>query len=403
MEFLQFHPTGLIPSGILMTEACRGEGGYLKNSQGDRFMSNYAPEKMELAPRDLVSRSEMKEIEAGRGYKGPRGLDYLNLDLTHLGDAKIKDRLPLIREICLKFIGIEPAEAPIPIRPVAHYSMGGIHTDIDGLTPVAGIWAAGEAACVSLHGANRLGSNSTGECLAWGMITGGEAVRYCQGSKAAPEPDMAAVQEEEDRIFKGLLQKTGSENHIQIRQDLATLMDMNMGVFRTGEEMERARQGIQALRQRYQHISVTDKGRIYNTDLTMALELDFLLTCAEIAVEGAIARKESRGGHARRDYPVRDDENFLKHTMAYKDGNRVRLDYLPVTITHWKPVERKILGGRDGKRKRSGNQGLVLRRPLWLPACGIHAAAPVRNRHYPLHADPSLCDRAEKPGDGSLG
>lgn len=341
MEFLQFHPTGLIPSGILITEACRGEGGYLRNSLGERFMTNYAAEKMELAPRDLISRSEIKEIEAGRGFKGPNGLDFIHLDLTHLGDAKIKDRLPLIREICLKFVGIEPVEQPIPIRPVAHYSMGGIHTDIDGLTPVAGIWAAGEAACVSLHGANRLGANSTGECLAWGMITGGEAARHCRSLQAIPEPKPARIQAEEDRIFKDVLQRSGPENHFTIRQELASLMDMNMGVFRTGEGIEKARAGIRQFRERYQQISVADKGRAYNTDLMQALELDFLLTCAECAVEGALARRESRGGHARRDFPERDDTNFLKHTMAYQDDGKVRLDYHPVTITHWKPVERK--------------------------------------------------------------
>lgn len=341
MEFLQFHPTGLIPSGILMTEACRGEGGYLKNNLGDRFMSNYAAEKMELAPRDLVSRSEMKEIEAGRGFKGPRGLDYIHLDLTHLGDAKIKDRLPLIREICLKFIGLEPAEKAIPIRPVAHYSMGGIHTDIDGRTPVDGIWSAGEAACASLHGANRLGANSTGECLVYGKITGAEAAAHCKTLKAIPEAADSAVAAEEKRLFEGLLKQEGKESHYALRNELAVTMDMNMGVFRTGEQMREAKAKVAELRERAKNIRVQDKGRVYNTDLMMAVELDFLLTCAMCSVEGALAREESRGGHARRDFPVRNDEQWGKHTLAVQDGDGVRLDYLPVTLTHWKPVERK--------------------------------------------------------------
>lgn len=341
MEFLQFHPTGLIPSGILMTEACRGEGGYLRNSNGDRFMDKYAPKLMELAPRDMVSRSEMCEIEAGRGFKGPRGLDYVHLDMTHLGDARLKERLPLIREICLKFVGLDPAVSPIPIRPVAHYSMGGIHTDINGATPVAGVWAAGECACVSLHGANRLGSNSTGECLVWGKITGEEAARFCQNQKSAPSLNQGRVKEEESRVFGEMLSRKGTESHYDIRQELASLMDLNMGVFRTEAEMLKAREGVRSLKERAKNIAVADKGRIYNTDLALALELDFLLICAEVAVEGALARKESRGGHARRDYPNRDDENFLKHTMAFQDGEGVRLDYTPVTINAWKPVERK--------------------------------------------------------------
>ncbi len=341
MEFLQFHPTGLIPSGILMTEACRGEGGYLVNNQGERFMKEYAPGKMELAPRDLVSRSETREIEAGRGFPGPRGLDYVHLDLTHLGDAKIKDRLPLIREICLKFIGIEPAEKPIPIRPVAHYSMGGIHTDIDGLTPAEGVWAAGEAACVSLHGANRLGANSTGECLVFGKIAGECAARRCRALAAAPEIPDAALQAEEKRIFGELFQREGRESHYAIRQELAETMDRCMGVFRTGDGMQEARDKVAELRRRAKGIGLKDKGRVYNTDLVMALELEFLLTCAMCSVAGALAREESRGGHARRDFPERNDEAFCKHTLACKEGEGVRLDYLPVTITHWKPVERK--------------------------------------------------------------
>jgi len=341
MEFLQFHPTGLVPSGILMTEACRGEGGYLRNNEGERFLTKYAPEKMELAPRDLVSRSIMKEMAQGKGFKGPRGLDYIHLDLTHLGEERIKDRLPLIREIALKFVGVEPITDPIPIRPVAHYSMGGVATDIDGLTSVEGIWAAGEVACVSLHGANRLGSNSTAECLVWGKITGQEAVRRCEGLQSVPDPNPAKIQAEEDRLFKDILQREGTENHYQIREDLASLMDHNMGVFRDENSIRRALEGILELKERFGKIFIKDKGRIYNSDLVMALELEFMLTNAEVCIRGALARRESRGGHARTDYPKRDDENFLKHTMAYQDGDQIRLEYKPVTITHWQPVERK--------------------------------------------------------------
>jgi len=341
MEFLQFHPTGLVPSGILMTEACRGEGGYLRNNEGDRFLSRYAPEKMELAPRDLVSRSMVQEIAKGKGFEGTRGLDYLHLDLTHLGEDKIKDRLPLIREIALKFVGVDPIKDPIPVRPVAHYSMGGISTDIHGATSMEGIWAAGEVACVSLHGANRLGSNSTAECLLWGRITGQEATKRCQSMDVFPEIDESRIKEEEDRLSKDYLQKDGSENHYQIREDLTTLMDLNMGVYRTGDSIRAAKEGLKELRTRYKNIFIKDRGRIYNTDLMMALELDFMLTNAEVSVAGALVRTESRGGHARTDYPKRDDENFLKHTMATKVGDDIRLDYSPVTITHWKPVERK--------------------------------------------------------------
>ncbi|HOB52652.1 MAG TPA: succinate dehydrogenase/fumarate reductase flavoprotein subunit [Acidobacteriota bacterium] len=341
MEFLQFHPTGLIPSGILMTEACRGEGGYLVNSEGERFLKRYAPEKMELAPRDLVSRSIIKELEAGKGYQGPRGLDYIHLDLRHLGAERIKDRLPLIREICMKFIGVDPTDAPIPIRPVAHYSMGGIHTDIDGATPTPGIWSAGEAACVSMHGANRLGSNSTAECLVWGKITGALAAAYCAREAAFAELSQARVAEEEKRVFVDLLGRGGEENMYAIRDDLRNLMDLNMGVFRTGESIQKAKDGIAELKARFARSGIADKQRVYNTDLLTALEMEYLLICAEAAVHGALARRESRGGHARRDFATRDDENFLKHTMVYQDGDGMRLDYIPVTITHWKPVERK--------------------------------------------------------------
>jgi len=341
MEFLQFHPTGLVPSGILITEACRGEGGFLLNNRGERFMEKYAPQKMELAPRDLISRSEMIEIEQGRGYQGPNGLDYVLLDLTHLGADRINERLPLIREVCMEFNDLEPITEPIPIRPVAHYSMGGVETDIHGATRVKGIWAAGEAACVSLHGANRLGSNSTGECLVWGKIAGAEAAHYCQSVDALPAVPERRVEQEYNKVFGELLERKGSENLYDIRRDLRSTMDQYVGVFRTGADLEKALAAIRSLKQRYAHITIADKSHAYNTNLIHALEVANLLDLAEVMVSGALARCESRGGHARRDYPQRDDENWHKHTLAWHTDQGPRLDYKPVTLTTWKPEERK--------------------------------------------------------------
>jgi succinate dehydrogenase / fumarate reductase, flavoprotein subunit len=341
MEFLQFHPTGLVPSGILITEACRGEGGYLINNKGERFMQKYAPQKMELAPRDLISRSEMIEIEEGRGYKGPNNLDYLYLDMTHLGANRINEALPLIREVCMEFNDLEPITEPIPIRPVAHYSMGGVETNITGATRVKGIWAAGEAACVSLHGANRLGSNSTGECLVWGKITGQETARYCQTISALPAVPEDLIEKEFHRVFTDLLAGKGKENLYSIRQDLRSTMDKYVGVFRTGPELEKALTSIHELQKRFQNISITDKSHAYNTNLIHALEVSNLLDLADVLVSGALARTESRGGHARRDFNKRDDEKWHKHTLAWRTPQGPRLDYKPVTITTWKPEERK--------------------------------------------------------------
>jgi len=343
MEFIQFHPTGLIPSGILMTEACRGEGGTLLNNKDERFMGNYAPSKMELAPRDMVSRSEMTEIEAGRGFPGPEGLDYIHLDLRHLGREKILERLPLIREVTIKHIGLDPTEKPIPIRPVAHYTMGGVHTDIKGHTPVENVWAAGEVACVSLHGANRLGANSTAECLVWGRVAGEEAARYCENASAAEMPKSAEQEwaKIEALLSGGERSSKGSEDHYAIRKELRRNLDATMGVFRTGEQMEAGLKKIRELKERYQRISLKDKSLRYNTDLERAIETGFMIDVAEVATLGALTRTESRGGHARRDYKVRDDENWLKHTMAHFTESGPKLDYSPVNISMWKPVERK--------------------------------------------------------------
>ncbi len=340
MEFLQFHPTGLVPSGILMTEACRGEGGYLVNNEGKRFMEKYAPSKMELAPRDMVSRAETTEILEGRGFQGADGSDYLHLDLTHLGADRINTRLPLIREVCMKFVGLDPAVKPIPIRPVAHYSMGGIESDILGKTRVEGIWVAGEAACVSLHGANRLGSNSTAECLVWGGIAGEEiakALGKLQAAPPVPDKEWSATREH----VQSILARDGKEDMYELRKELRALMDRSVAVFRDGKALEAALASVREIRARMARAPVKDKGRVYNSNLFHALELENLVDLAEAAVAGAVARKESRGAHARRDFTVRDDPNWLKHTLVFRTDSGLRLDYKPVAITAWKPVERK--------------------------------------------------------------
>jgi succinate dehydrogenase / fumarate reductase flavoprotein subunit len=341
MEFVQFHPTGLVPSGILITEGCRGEGGYLRNKDGDRFMDKYAPSKMELAPRDLISRSMITEIEEGRGFVGAGGMEHLHLDLTHLGADRINQRLPLIREVCIEFVGLDPIEEPIPVRPVAHYSMGGIETDINGLTRIPGLWVAGEAACVSLHGANRLGSNSTAECLAWGGITGAEAGKYLAGGAELTEVSEGRVKEEENRVFGKMMGSNGPENPYDIKRELREMMDAKVSVFRTGVELEEMVSKVKELKERFGKIRVQDKRRSYNSNLVHVLELENLLELADVMVTGAVERKESRGAHARRDFPTRDDDNWLKHTLAFKTPDGPKLDYKKVNITTWKPVERK--------------------------------------------------------------
>lgn len=340
MEFIQFHPTGLEPSGILITEGCRGEGGYLRNAQGDRFMEHYAPEKMELAPRDIISRAMTREIEAGRAFPSENGLPYLHLDLTHLGAKRIHERLPLIRELSMKFAGIDPIDGPIPVRPVAHYSMGGIEADLNGATKVRGVWTAGEAACLSLHGANRLGTNSTAECLVWGGICGVEiadALNAGAPLEALPE---GLVAEEEQRVFGDLLQKDGTENPYEIAHDLRFLMDEHMGVYRSREGLLRAINELRTLRERFDRVCIADKSRVYNVNLVNVLELENQLELAEVAIHSALERQESRGAHARVDFPERNDHACLKHTLATRTSEGPGIDYKPVAITHWQPVER---------------------------------------------------------------
>lgn len=341
MEFAQFHPTGLMPSGILITEAARGEGGYLFNNQGERFMKKYAPKMMELAPRDIVSRAMITEIQEGRGIEGPEGIPCLNLDVRHLGPDKINKNLPLVRELSIKFLGVDPVEEPIPIRPVQHYTMGGIHVNTLGHTPVAGLWAAGEAACVSIHGANRLGTNSLAECLVYGSITGHDAAEFVSSQKSDRSVPSEIVNREEERIFGEIMKREGGESMYTIRAQLRDTMDTHMSVYRTGDGLKECVKRVREMRTQFRKASVDDGSRVYNTDLTSALELDNMLELAEIMALAALSRTESRGAHARLDYPSRDDANWLKHTLAYISPDGPRFDYAPVTISKWQPEERK--------------------------------------------------------------
>ena len=339
MEFIQFHPSGLIPSGILITEAARGEGGVLLNKDGQRFMKEYAPNKLELASRDVVSRAMITEIEQGRGFKDEAsGLDYLHLDLSPVGAEKIKSRLSQIREIAIKFRGIDPVEKPLPVRPVCHYVMGGIDTNIDGATRMMGLWAAGEAACVSINGANRLGANSTAECLVWGKIAGEEAAKYIVG-RHAPTPPSELAEIEEKRIFDGIFHGKGGTNPYEVRDALQKLMAKDAFVYRTGDSLSEALRSIRELK-RKDFLHCEDKSRVYNTNLSDVLEVESMLDVAEVVVAGALARTESRGAHARRDFPDRDDKNWLKHTLTYRGPDGPRLDYSAVAITRYQPAER---------------------------------------------------------------
>ena len=345
MEFVQFHPTGLYPSGVLVTEGARGEGGYLINNEGKRFMEKYAPAKMELSPRDVVSRSIQTEIDEGRGIDGKC---YVHLDLRHLGRAAIMEKLPQIHELILKFAGIDAVTGMVPIQPTAHYAMGGIPTNVNGQvirdaknTPVTGFYAAGECACVSVHGANRLGCNSTMDCAVYGRRTGRSMVRYIQGGGEKANLPKDALERGKAKI-EGFLSRQGKESPAAIRDELQQTMMVNCGVFREEKILKKQLEIIKSLEERFKKVEVGYKGNRFNTELLDVIELGNMLDFAETIVVGGLARTESRGAHSRKDFPKRDDVNWLKHTLAWKTDSGVRLDYKPVVITKYKPEERKF-------------------------------------------------------------
>ena len=340
MEFVQFHPTGIMPSGILITEGARGEGAYLINKNGDRFMKKYASKLMELAPRDIVSRSIMTEINEGRGFKNETGVDCMKLDLRHIGDEIIKEKLGGIREISLKFSGVDPAQEMLDVRPVCHYMMGGIHTDINGGSELLGVWAAGDAACVSIHGSNRLGANSTSECIVWGKITGDEAVNYIEKVPPTTSFPTDLVNMEEKRIYDGIFRGRGQANPYEIKQELTDTLNDKAYVYRNQTELLEGLKKVRELKaMTWKHVD--DQAKEYNTNFSNVMELDSMFRVAEVVLIGAINRKESRGSHARTDFPKRDDKKFLHHTLAYYDPEEPIMKKHPVTITNYKPVERK--------------------------------------------------------------
>jgi fumarate reductase flavoprotein subunit len=351
MEFVQYHPTGLPFTGILITEAARAEGGWLLNKDGYRYLQDYAlgkPEptpvlrSMELGPRDRLSQAFVKEYEKGRTIETPYG-HVVNLDVRHLGEKKINAKIPFVRELCLKYQNIDPVREMIPVRPVVHYMMGGVHTDIDAETPIKGLFAAGEAACVSINGANRLGSNSLTELLVFGRRAGENAARFAlERQEARTSPVLAQAEDEKRRLESRFLNKTdGRERIADIRDEMQKTMEEGAGIYRRHDSLAQAATAIAQLQERFQNVAINDHSHTFNTELTAALELSYMLDVAEAIIACALNRKESRGSHQRSDFPKRDDDKFLTHSMVYRneDGS-TRVEYLPVTITRWPPAER---------------------------------------------------------------
>ena len=359
MEFVQYHPTGLPNNGILLTEGCRGEGGILVNKDGRRYLQDYGmgPETpvgqpvlktMELGPRDRLSQSFWHEQKKGNTVSTPWG-DCVLLDMRHLGEKKINERLPLVRDLCISYLGMDPVKEPIPIRPVVHYCMGGIHTNIEAATPVPGLFAAGECACVSINGANRLGSNSLTELLVFGRRAALSAIAHLQsGGSARNEAALTAkAQQSENRIGALFAKSDGTETVAGLRKEMMHTMEANAGIYRTGEELARACEKLMELRQRYANLAINDKSKVFNTDLMQALELESMLDCAEAVAVGARDRKESRGAHQRLDFTARDDQNFLKHTLAYYQPKEPpHIEYLDVVITKSQPGVRDYSGAK---------------------------------------------------------
>jgi succinate dehydrogenase / fumarate reductase flavoprotein subunit len=342
-EFYQFHPTGIYKMGILITEAARGEGGVLRNRNGERFMERYAPTLLDLAPRDMVSRAIYTEIRDGRGIDGR---DFVHLDLTHLTPELLETRLPDIMDFIRTYLGIEPSKQPIPVQPTAHYGMGGIPTDVHGRvvidernTPVPGFYAAGECACVSVHGANRLGTNSLVDIIVFGRRAGRDALRYVREAELLPLPE--GVEEPARAEVTRLLTAEGEEKVAALRAELQERMDADASVVRDAAKLTAMERDLAELRERYGRIGLQDKGRVHNSDLTEAIELGNLLDIADAIVAGAMAREESRGAHYREDFPKRDDTRFLAHTLVRRVDGRVSITYKPVSITRFQPQERK--------------------------------------------------------------
>jgi fumarate reductase flavoprotein subunit len=354
MEFIQYHPTGLPFTGILITEAARSEGGILVNRDGYRYLQDYNlgkpldvhdPEHpklrtMELGPRDRLSQAFVQELQKGRTIEGPYG-PIVHLDIRHLGMEKIQQKIPFVRELCIKYQNIDPAREMIPVRPVVHYMMGGVHTDLDGATPVPGLYAAGEVACVSINGANRLGSNSLPELLVFGARAGRAAARFA-GSEAPPSGRvLAEAMEEETRIERLLRRTDGRERIATLREEMQGALESGAGIYRTGASLETAASRLAELRERARDVNLEDRTATFNTERTSAFELTFMLDVAQAIVHAALARTESRGAHQRTDHPSRDDARFLAHSLVHRtaDGSP-RVDYLPVKITRWPPAER---------------------------------------------------------------